>query len=197
MPPVEFCIALLVAVAGLARLAGALNVPYPVFLVLGGLGLGLIPGLPTLELDPDVVLLVFLPPLVYHAAFLTSPRELRAHAREIGTLAIGLVLLTMVVVAVAAHELVGGLTWAEAFVLGAILGPTDPLAATAVFRRLGAPDRLTTIVEGEALVNDGTALVAFRVALTAVTAHEFSAAGALGSFVVSATAGVAIGLAAG
>jgi Na+/H+ antiporter len=194
---VEFCIALLVAVAGLARLAGAFNVPYPVFLVLGGLGLGLIPGLPTVELDPDVVLLVFLPPLVYHAAFLTSPRELRAHMLDIGALAVGLVLLTMGVVAVASHELIGGLTWAEAFVLGAIVAPTDPIAATAVFGRLGAPDSLTTVVEGEALVNDGTALVAFRVALGAVTGAHFAAGDAALQFVVSAIGGVAVGLAAG
>src|SRR4051794_29252860 len=197
MPPVELCIALLVAVAFLARVAGLLNVPYPVVLVLGGLGLGVIPGLPRVELEPDIVLLVFLPPLVYHAAFLTSPREMREHAREIGALAVGLVLLTMGVVAVVAHELVGGLNWAEAFVLGAILAPTDPLAATAVFRRIGAPDRLATIVEGESLVNDGTALVAFRVALTALTAGHFSAGDALGRFVLSAAGGVAIGLVAG
>src|ERR1700759_3893545 len=153
MPPVEFCIALLVAVAGLARLAGALNVPYPVLLVLGGLGIGLIPGLPKLELDPHVVLLVFLPPLVYHAAFLSSPRQLREHMVDIGALAVGLVLLTMIVVALVAHEVVGGLSWPEAFVLGAIVAPTDPIAATAVFRRLGAPDHLAAVVEGEALVN--------------------------------------------
>src|SRR3954470_9539903 len=197
MPPVEFCIALLVAVAGLARLAGALNVPYPVLLVVGGLGIGLIPGRPTLELDPHVVLLVFLPPLVYHAAFLTSPRELRAHMLDIGALAVGLVLLTMGVVAVATHELIGGLTWAEAFVLGAIVAPTDPVAATAVFRRLHAPDHLTTVVEGEALVNDGTALVAFRVALGVVAGTEFAAGDAALQFVGSALGGVAIGLAAG
>ena len=197
MPPVEFCIALLVAVAGLARLAGALDVPYPVLLVLGGLGLGLIPGLPAIELDPDVVLLVFLPPLVYHAAFLTSPRQLREQMLDIGALAVGLVLLTMGVVAVATHELIGGLTWAEAFVLGAIVSPTDPVAATAVFRRLGAPDRLTTVVEGESLVNDGTALVAFRVALGAVAGSEFAAGHAGLQFLASALGGAAIGLAAG
>src|SRR4051794_36218424 len=197
MPPVELCIALLVAVAFLARVAGLLNVPYPVVLVLGGLGLGVIPGLPTLELEPDVVLLVFLPPLVYHAAFLTSPRELRAHMVDIGLLAVGLVLLTMGVVAVATHELVGGLSWPEAFVLGAIVAPTDPIAATAVFRRLRVPDTLTTVIEGEALVNDGTALVAFRVALAAVTGSQFAAGHAALQFVGSALGGVAVGLVAG
>jgi monovalent cation/hydrogen antiporter len=197
VPPVEFCIALLVAVAGLARLAGVLNVPYPVLLVVGGLAIGLIPGLPTLELDPHVVLLVFLPPLVYHAAFLSSPRELRAHVLDIGALAVGLVLLTMVVVAVVAHTVVGGLSWAEAFVLGAIVSPTDPIAATAVFRRLGAPAGLATVVEGEALVNDGSALVAFRVALGAATGTAFSAGHAALEFFGGALGGVAIGLAAG
>src|SRR4051812_30708725 len=156
--PVEFLIVLLALVAVLARAANALNVPYPVFLVLGGLLIGLVPGTPNLELEPDLVLLIFLPPLVYYAAFLMSPREMREHAREMGGLAIGLVLTTMVLVAVVSHELVGRLSWAEAFTLGAIIAPTDPIAAMAVFRRLHAPARLTAIVEGESLVNDGTAL---------------------------------------
>src|SRR4051812_46567073 len=131
--PVEFLIALLALVAILARAANALDVPYPVFLVLGGLAVGLVPGTPKVELDPDVVLLIFLPALVYYASFYMSARELREHARDIAGLAIGLVLTTMVLVAVMAHELVGHLTWAEAFVLGAILAPTDPVASTAIF----------------------------------------------------------------
>jgi Na+/H+ antiporter len=195
--PVEFLIVLLALVAVLARAANALNVPYPVFLVLGGLAVGLVPGTPKVELDPDLVLLIFLPPLVYYAAFYMSPRELREHAADIGGLAVGLVLTTMVLVAVVAHELVGHLSWAEAFVLGAIVAPTDPAAATAIFSRLHAPQRLTTIVEGESLINDGTALVALRVAVGAVGAASFSLASAGLEFVGAAIGGALIGLVAG
>jgi CPA1 family monovalent cation:H+ antiporter len=196
MLPVEFLIALLALVAILARAANALNVPYPVFLVLGGLAVGLVPGTPRVELDPDVVLLIFLPPLVYYASFYMSPREMRVHARDIGGLAVGLVLTTMVLVAVVAHELVGHLSWAEAFVLGAIVAPTDPAAATAVFGRLRAPQQLTTIVEGESLINDGTALVALRVAVGAI-GGSFSLGSAGLEFLGSAVGGVLIGLVAG
>jgi Na+/H+ antiporter len=197
MPPVEFLIALLVAIAVLARAANALAVPYPVFLVLGGLAIGLVPGTPKVELEPDLVLLIFLPPLVYYAAFELSPREMRTHARDIGGLAVGLVLATMALVAVVSHELVGHLSWAEAFTLGAIIAPTDPIAATTVFRRLGAPQRLTTIVEGESLVNDASALAAFKVTSAAIGAASFSIAGAGLKFVAAALGGAAIGLVAG
>src|SRR4051812_12771846 len=191
MLPVEFLIALLALVAVLARAAHALDVPYPVFLVLGGLGAGLIPGTPKVELEPDVVLMIFLPALVYYASFYMSPRELRAHAWAIAGLAIGLVLTTMLIVAVVAPELIGHLSWAEAFVLGAIVAPTDPAAATAVYGRLHAPQWLTTIVEGESLINDGTALVALRVALGAI-GGGFSLASAGLEFLGSAARGVGI-----
>lgn len=197
MTNLEFLIALLIAIAGLARLAGLLRVPFPVVLVLGGLVIGLIPGVPRIELQPDVVLLIFLPPLVYHAAFLSSPRELKNNAWDVGALAIGLVLATLVIVALVAHEVIGHLTWAEAFVLGAIVSPTDPIAATSIFRRLGAPDRLTTIVEGEALVNDGTGLVAFRVAVAAVAGGSFSLLHAGAQFLISGVGGIAVGLVVG
>lgn len=196
MPKAELLVALLVAVAGLAQLAGALDVPYPVLLVLGGLALAAIPGLPRLALNPDLVFLIFLPPLLYHAAFLTSPREIRQEWRAIGLLSIGLVLLTLVVVAVVAHA-VADLSWPEAFVLGAVVGPTDPVAATALFRRLSLPERLTTILEGESLTNDGTALVALRVALGATTAAGFSLLDATWRFFSAGIGGIAIGLAAG
>src|SRR4051812_2490178 len=140
--------------------------------------------------------MIFLPALVYYASFYMSPRELRANARDIAGLAIGLVLTTMVLVAVVAHELIGHLSWAEAFVLGAIVAPTDPAAATAVFSRLRAPQQLTTIVEGESLINDGTALVALRVAVGAI-AGGFSLAAAGAEFLASAAGGVLIGLVAG
>ena len=195
MPKEEVLISLLVVVAGLARLAGLTKVPYPVLLVAAGLVIALIPGLPTIELDPDLVFLVFLPPLLYHAAFLTSPRELSREWRAVGLLAIGLVALTITAVAVVAHA-VADLDWPAAFVLGAIVGPTDPVAATTVFRRIGLPARLTTILEGESLTNDGTALVALKVAIAA-TGTTVTVLDVSWKFVSIAVGGIAIGLAAG
>ena len=176
----------------LAGIASRTGISYPVVLVLGGLGLAFVPGATPPPLDPHVVLYVFLPPLVYSAAFLSSPQELRANASPILFLAVGLVLVTVAAVALVGH-LVAGLSWPVAFVLGAVLGPTDPVAATAVVRRLGAPTRITTILEGEALVNDGIGLTAYAVAVTAVTAG-FSLWGAVAQFTVAVVAGVAIGL---
>src|SRR5918993_3915600 len=153
MHAIESLILLLGVAALLAQLARTLKVPYPVFLVLGGLAIGFVPGLPALELPPEVIFVVFLPPLLNYATFFSSPRELRAHLRPITALAIGLVLFTMATIAIVAHYLIG-MPWAVAFVLGAILAPTDPVAAQAVFRRLGVPGRVGTIIEGESLVND-------------------------------------------
>src|SRR6266496_1047295 len=160
-------LALVVAVAGLSVLAGSVGVPYPILLVLGGLVLGFVPGVPPVELPPELVLVLFLPPLLYWAGFFSSPRDLKADLRTISLLAVGLVLATMGAVAVTAHALVGGLPWAAAFTLGAIVSPTDALAATATARRLGVPRRLVTLIEGESLVNDATALVAYRIAVAA------------------------------
>src|SRR5215210_8635119 len=158
---------LLAAVAGLVILSNVFRAPYPVFLVLGGVALGLIPIVPDMELPPELVLLVFLPPILYSAAFFSSPRDLRANLRPIGFLSIGLVLVTVVTVAVVAHAAIG-LPWGAAFVLGTVLAPTDPVAAEAIFRRLGVPGRVGTIVSGESLINDGTGLVAYRIAVAAV-----------------------------
>src|SRR5881394_2066433 len=139
-------LALLVAIAALLVLAPVLRTPYPILLVLGGLALGFVPGIPTITLPPDVVLVAILPPLLYSAAFYTSLRDLRQNIRQISTLAIGLVIATMVGVAVVAHELISGLGWGPAFVLGAVVSPTDPIAATAIARRLGVPRRIVAIV---------------------------------------------------
>jgi monovalent cation/hydrogen antiporter len=185
---------LLLAIAALLVAAPALHVPYPILLVLGGLALGFIPGVPTLQLPPELVLIAFLPPLLYSAAFFTSLRELRENIRPIGTLAIGLVLATMTAVAVVAHALVDDMSWGAAFVLGAVVAPTDPLAASSIMHRLGVPRRAITIVEGESLVNDGTALVLYRVAVTAVVAGTFSVWEASWRLVWSVVGGVAIGL---
>ncbi len=188
---------LMLTVGGLSVLAGAVRVPYPIVLVLGGLALGFVPGMPPAELPPDLVLVLFLPPLLFQEAFSFSPRELRANAGVITLLAVGLVLATMTAVAAVAHALVSGLPWAAAFTLGAIVSPTDPLAATAILRRLGVPRRLVTVLEGESLVNDATALVAYRLAVAAVVAGSFSLWQAGLEFVTGAVGGVAIGLAVG
>jgi Na+/H+ antiporter len=190
-------LALIVAVAGLSVLARTVDVPYPILLVLGGLVLGFVPGMPAVELPPELVLVAFLPPLLYWSGFFSSPRDLRADARAIGGAAVGLVLVTTAAVAVAAHAMVDGLDWAAAFTLGAIVSPTDPLAATAIGRRLGVPRRLITLLEGESLVNDATALVAYRVAVTAAVTGSFVAWQAGVRFVAGAGGGVAVGLAVG
>jgi Na+/H+ antiporter len=182
----------------LSVLARAIGVPYPIVLVLGGLLIGFLPGLPDVELAPELVLGLFLPPLLYHAAFFSSPRDLRADLRAISLLAVGLVLVTTGAVAATAHALIPGLPWAAAFALGAIVSPTDPLAATVNARLLGVPRRIVTLLEGEALVNDATALVAYRIAVAVALGEvEFVAWKALGTFVASAAGGVAIGLAVG
>jgi Na+/H+ antiporter len=190
-------VSLLVAVAGLAAAARAVNIPYPIVLVVGGLVLGFVPGMPEVELEPELVLVIFLPPLLYSAAFFANLHELRRNARPISLLAIGLVLATMCAVAVVAHALVNGLPWAAAFALGAIVAPTDPVAATTVARRLGVPRRVVSVIEGESLVNDGTALVAYRVAVAAAVGGSFSLLDAGLEFVLGATGGVLIGLAVG
>jgi monovalent cation/hydrogen antiporter len=190
-------LALLVGLAVLLILAPALRVPYPIFLVLGGLGLGFVPGIPALELPPQVVFVAVLPPLIYLSAFFTSVRDLRANARSIGILAVGLVVATTVTVAVVAHAAIGGLSWSAAFVLGAVVAPTDPIASTAIMRRLGVPRRLVSVVESESLVNDGTALVLYRVAVVAVVSGTFSVWDASWRFVWSVLGGIGIGLVVG
>jgi CPA1 family monovalent cation:H+ antiporter len=187
---------LITAVAALLALAPALRIPYPILLVLGGLAIGVLPGMPEFELQPELVLFGVLPPLLYGAAFFTSLRDLRANARPIGLLAVGLVLMTTVGVAVVAHEVVG-LPWSSAFVLGAIVSPTDPIAATAVARRLGVPRKLVAIVEGESLVNDGTGLVLYRVAVAAVVTGSVSLWEGGGQFFLAVLGGVVVGLAVG
>jgi monovalent cation/hydrogen antiporter len=189
-------LALLAAVTGLTALAPALRIPYPILLVLGGLALGFVPGIPTITFPPELVLVGILPPLLYSAAFFTGLRDLRRNVRPIGLLAVGLVVATMLGVAAVAH-VATGLSWPAAFVLGAIVGPTDPIAATAIARRLGVPRRLVTIVEGESLVNDATALVLYATAVTAAVTGSFSLWHAGLDFGVSVIGGLAVGLGVG
>ncbi len=173
------------------------SIPGPVFYVVAGLGVSYVPGIHALALPPHVVFYVFLPPLLYHAAFFTSPRETRAQALPILGLAIGLVLATVLAVGWAVAAATGALGAGAGFVLGAVLGPTDPVAATAVIRRVGAPERLQAILEGESLVNDGVGLVAFSIALAGATSGSFSVAHGLVQFGEEAGGGVALGLALG
>ncbi len=189
----EVTCTLLIAVAGLAVLATKVSLPYPVLQVIGGLALGFVPGLPSIQLEPDFVFLFLLPPLLYPAALFTSWRDFRANLRPIALLAIGLVLLTVVIVGAVAHALTG-LPWAAAFSLGAIVSPTDAVAATAIASRLRVPRGIVTILEGESLVNDATALVAYRFAIAAMVSGRFSLSDASGRFVLVAVGGTAIGL---
>src|SRR5919204_964221 len=190
-------VALLAAGAGLLVLAPTIRLPYPILLVLGGLAVGFIPGIPHLALRPEIVLVAILPPLLYSAAFFTSLRDLRRNARPLSLLAVGLVLATMLAVAAVAHVAISGLSWPVCFVLGAIVAPTDAVAATAIASRLGLPRRLVTIIEGESLINDATALVAYGFAVTAVLTGTFSLWHAAWRFVVDVLGGVAIGVAVG
>lgn len=189
-------LALLVAIAILYDLARRIGIPYPTLLVLGGLGLAAVPGIPRIELEPELVLFVFLPPLLFQAAVDSPTRELRTNLVPLLRLSLGLVLFTMVIVAVVANAVIPGMGLAAAFALGAIVAPTDALAATSVFRRTGAPRVVVTLIEGEALFNDATALVAYRTAVLAV-GGTFVLADTLGSFVVAAIGGIALGYAVG
>jgi monovalent cation/hydrogen antiporter len=190
-------LALLAEGAVLLAVASKARIPYPILLVLGGLALGFIPGIPHVTLEPRIVLVAILPPLLYSAAFFTSLRDLRANMRPISLLAIGLVLTTTVVVAVVSHEAISGLSWPVAFVVGAVVAPTDPVATTTIARRLGVPRRLVAIIEGESLINDATALVLYRVAVAAVVTGSFSIWHATAHFFLDVIGGVAIGLAVG
>ena len=191
----EVIIGLLVLVSGLVWLSGKLRVPYPIFLVLGGLLIALAP-LPAVPLRPDLVFLLFLPPLLYQAGLLTSWRDFRANLRPISMLAIGLVLVTTVAVAWVANALVG-LPWPVAFALGAIISPPDAVAANSVMSRMRIPKRIVTILEGESLVNDASALVVYTFAIAAAVSGEFSIFTASYQFVVVAVGGIVIGYAVG
>ncbi len=188
--------AILAAVVALLIISSLIRVPYPVLLVLGGIGISLAPGVESVELDPDLVLQILLPPLLYAAAFFTPLHELRRQVRPISALSIGLVLATMVTVAAAARVVLD-FGWAESFVLGAVVSPTDPVSATAIAQRLKVPQRVTTIIEGESLINDATALVAYKFAVAAVVTGTFSLASATGEFFISALGGIAVGIAGG
>jgi len=187
---------LLIAAAALLIVAGPLRIPYPILLVLGGLLVAFGPGIPKVTMPPEVVLVGILPPLLYVQAYSTGVRELRRDLRPISLLALGLVAMTTAGVAIVAHA-IADFPWASAFVLGAVVSPTDPIAATAIASRLGVPRRLIDIIEGESLVNDGTALVLLRTAILAAVAGSFSPWSAGGRLVLNIVGGIGIGLVVG
>ena len=196
MPSAELVVGGLMAVAVLSSIATRVGIPHAVVLVLGGLALGFIPGTPAVRLNPDVVFLIFLPPLIYAASFTFAAEDLRANVRPIGFLAVGLVLASVAAVAAIAHVVIH-MHWPAAFVLGAVVAPTDPVAATGVLRELGAPARLATILEGESLINDGTSLSIFKLAIGALGAASFHAGHGVLEFIWIAAGGTVIGLIAG
>jgi CPA1 family monovalent cation:H+ antiporter len=168
-----------------------------VLLVLAGLALVFVPGLPRMEFDPEALFIVFVPPLLYWAALNTSLRDFQTHFWPIARYGTLVVLLTIGAVAVVAHALTPEFSWPAAFALGAIVSPPDPVAAIAVMRSIGAQRSLTTILEGEGLVNDATALVAYRVAVAAAVTGSFSAGHTAVRFLLIGTGGVAVGLGVG
>lgn len=202
--PSELLIGMLVVLAAIALLAEKLKIAYPILLVLAGTAMGLVPAMfpgliggsaqSVFRIEPEIVFLLFLPPLLYYAGLLTTWRDFKANIRPISQLAVGLVLVTVCAVAVVAHALFPSLSWPLCFLLGAIVSPPDAVAATAVLQRLRVPKRVTTILEGESLVNDATALVAYGVALTAVSTGAFSLVDASGKIIVVALGGLAVGL---
>lgn len=194
---IEIVLGLLLVVAALAVVAQRLAIPYPILLVIGGLVLGFVPGLPHVELNPELVFILFLPPLLTSAAWYTSWRDFRFNLRPILLLAIGLVLATTSAIAAVAHAAIAGMEWNTAFVLGAIVSPPDAVAATAITQRLSVPRRAVTILEGESLINDATGLVAYRFAVAAVATGVFSFWEASLRFFLMSIGGVLIGLAMG
>jgi CPA1 family monovalent cation:H+ antiporter len=189
-------LSLLLAIVALATVATRFKLPYTILLVVGGLLLGFVPGHPRIALDPNLVLFLFLPPLVYSSAWLTSWREFRANLRPILLLAVGLVLATTALVALVAHIVVG-LPWSVAFVLGAVLSPTDAVAASAIAQSMGLARRIVTILEGESIVNDATGLVVYQFAVAAVVTGRFQLWQASFQFVGVSVGGLLVGLVVG
>ncbi|MBK7431567.1 MAG: Na+/H+ antiporter [Bacteroidia bacterium] len=195
MENVSIIVILLFGITFLGILSKKYNFPFPIVLVISGVLISLIPGLPVVELSPEVVFLIFLPPILYAAAWNTSWHEFKSAIRPISFASIGLVFFTTALVAVAAHLIIPGLSWPFAFLLGAIVSPPDAVAATSVTKGLGLHPRLIAILEGESLVNDASGLIAYKYALAAITVGHFVLWEAGLNFVLVAGAGIAVGLA--
>lgn len=184
---------LLVLVTFLAIITKRWTIPYPTIMVVAGLGIALIPGLPAVQLTPEVIFLIFLPPLLYAAAWNIPFQEFKRNLRPISLLAFGLVLATTAIVAIVAKFCIPDMPWAAAFALGAIISPPDAIAATALTRILPIPRRIVVILEGESLLNDATGLVAYRVAIIAASTGTFSLTESIAAFVWAVMGGVGIG----
>ncbi len=193
----ETVLALLVGVTFLALVSRRLAIPTPALLVTGGLLVALLPGLPAVRFEPQLVFLIFIPPLLYRASLLASYRDVRATFRPILSLGVGHVLFATIVIAWVAHRVIPGMPWASAFVLGAVVSPPDVAAATAFLRRLPMPRRTVTVLEGESMINDAAAIVAYRMAIAAAVTGAFSLVAASVRFLWVAAGGIAVGLAVG
>ena len=192
--PVVVGIAVVALLVTLTALARQLPLPTPILQLIAGFLVGLIPGIAIPDLSPNLVFSVFLPPILWSAAMFTSVRDFSRNIRPIGTLAVGLVLVTAAVVAVVARALFPGMSWAVAVALGAIVSPPDAVAATAIVSRLAVPRRVITVLEGESLVNDATALVLYRTATLAAVTGTFSWGESIVRFFIDAGVGVLVGL---
>jgi CPA1 family monovalent cation:H+ antiporter len=178
---------------GLSAFADKIKLPYPILLISAGIAIGFIPNLPNIELNPEVIFLIFLPPLLYDAAFNISFKEFRTHINTIGSLATGLVFITATGIAVITHYLIPGMSWPLSFVLGAILSATDAVAAISITKGLGLSHKTVTILEGESLVNDASALVAYQLAVAAVTGTAFILWKASLQFLILMGGGILVG----
>ena len=187
-------ILLLFLIAFLALLSKRYNFPFPVVLLIVGITISLVPGLPLIVLEPEIIFLIFLPPLLYAAAWFTSWHEFKANMRPIGLAAFGLVFFTTGVVGVVAHYMIPGLSWAHSFLLGAIISPPDAVAATTITRNLGLHPRIVTILEGESLINDASGLIAYKYALGAILSGAFAFWEAGLQFFIVVIGGVLVGL---
>lgn len=187
-------ILILAIMIGLSAIADNIKLPYPILLIVAGIAVGFIPSIPDIELNPEIVFLIFLPPLLYDAAFNISYQTFKTNINTIGTLAISLVFITASGIAVVAHFMIPGMTWPLAFVLGAILSATDAVAAMSITKGLGISHSTNTILEGESLVNDASALVAYRFAVAAVTGAAFIFWKATLQFFILMAGGFVVGL---
>ncbi len=187
-------ISLLFAVTMLSMLSEKLRISYPIFLVIAGLLISLIPGVPRITIDPDIIFIIFLPPLLYSAAWNTSWQDFWKNRRSISLLAFGLVICTACIVAWVSNRMIPGFSPALGFLLGGIISPPDAVAATTVLQSLKVPKRVVTILEGESLVNDASSLIVFRFAMAAIFTGQFTMWKAGEEFLLVATAGIGLGL---
>ncbi len=194
MQQVEIIVALLTVIGIVGALSQKIKIALPILLAVTGMIISLVPFIPTVHLEPDVVFFIFLPPLLYLDAFNTSWKELKNVAEIVTLQAVGLVLVTVAAVAAAIHAVVPDMPWAVAITLGAIVSPTDAVAASAISKEVQLPKRLMDIIKGESLINDATGLVAYQMAVAATLTGAFSWASAPNRFLYVGFGGIVLGL---